>query len=710
MRSHPMGKMQSSWSAAAVMAAIGALLVPATGAAYHNLTDPSGMLWDIDDQGTGVAPSTCGSGFILNGTTDAYDNFGFMCVTTAGATLTTKCLAADVYCGVVAPAFEMSNRQLVLGEATLQGLTVQRRVYVADPAGTHPADANSFVRYYDTLHNPTAGAITVQIRYGSAAPGYNNLGSDSSTSCHGTSSGDTIMDTTDLWVTTDDTDGSGDPSLGFLMNGNGASEVIDYVALNPYTSGSSDELMWAFDDVTVPAGGTVAFLTFMIQDSNQTNAQAEATYLATMPMEAIEGLSGEQLTNIRNFAFCDDCDGDGYHLLDGDCNDWNDEVHPGITVDPCDGEDNDCDPATEDGATETWFATPCDGDDDDLCEDGQYLCVDGAQACVDGPEPAPDICDGIDNDCDPATPDGSGDERVGAACDGDDADECAEGIGSCEGGVFVCSDTMDDTPELCDGIDNDCNPSTVDGVEEDWYLAPCDGADADLCEEGQYDCVSGIQVCTDNTGEIREVCNGVDDDCDPSTEDGADETWIGDPCDGADADMCAEGHLACVDGAEYCDDLSADNFESCNGVDDDCNPATSENSDNDGDGISACAGDCNDGDSSIYPGAEEICDGVDQDCDPMTDRDGDGDGYRDCDDDCDDMNPNIHPDAEIDCTNGQDNDCNGIVDSDEPVCAFLSGGDGGCGCALAGRSDGPGILGALAIMGLALAALALRRR
>src|SRR5262245_37533729 len=37
-------------------------------------------------------------------------------------------------------------------------------------------------------------------------------------------------------------------------------------------------------------------------------------------------------------------------------------------------------------------------------------------------------CDGIDNDCDPATPDGEDDPQLGAPCDGPDGDFCLEGI------------------------------------------------------------------------------------------------------------------------------------------------------------------------------------------------------------------------------------------------------------------------------------------
>src|SRR5262249_5623766 len=41
--------------------------------------------------------------------------------------------------------------------------------------------------------------------------------------------------------------------------------------------------------------------------------------------------------------------------------------------------------------------------------------------------------------------------------------------------------------------------------------------------------------------------------------------------------------------------------------------------DNDGDGFSECAGDCNDANAAIHPGAAEVCDGVDNDCDGIVD-------------------------------------------------------------------------------------------
>jgi len=69
------------------------------------------------------------------------------------------------------------------------------------------------------------------------------------------------------------------------------------------------------------------------------------------------------------------------------------------------------------------------GDPADRCEDDNYVCdsAAGAVVCRDNVASMPDVCDGADNDCDPATPDDSGDPRLGDDCDGSDADLCAEG-------------------------------------------------------------------------------------------------------------------------------------------------------------------------------------------------------------------------------------------------------------------------------------------
>ena len=240
------------------------------------------------------------------------------------------------------------------------------------------------------------------------------------------------------------------------------------------------------------------------------------------------------------------------------------------SVDICDGADNDCDATTADGSGEPWFGQSCDGADADLCADGSYVCSAGAQTCNDNPGTAPDLCDGIDNDCNPATPDGSADPLFGQSCDGADADLCEEGTWTCSGGGLVCSDNSGNNLDLCDGLDNDCNPTTTDGSGEVWFGQSCDGADADLCAEGSLVCVGGAQQCSDATGANLELCDGVDNDCNAATIDGADESWIGQACDGADADLCTEGVFACSAGGQTCSDTTGDIVEVCDGADNDC--------------------------------------------------------------------------------------------------------------------------------------------
>ena len=109
--------------------------------------------------------------------------------------------------------------------------------------------------------------------------------------------------------------------------------------------------------------------------------------------------------------------------------------------------------------------------------------------------------------------------------------------------------------------------------------------------------------------------------------------------------------------------------------------------DDDGDGWIEEDGDCDDGDRTIHPQADELCNGVDDDCDTIVDNDpsdgttwypdADGDGFgdpalatRSCEapqgyadqaDDCDDGNGAVHPGVDEVCDNGLDDDCDGAA-------------------------------------------------
>lgn len=77
----------------------------------------------------------------------------------------------------------------------------------------------------------------------------------------------------------------------------------------------------------------------------------------------------------------------------------------------------------------------------------------------------------------------------------------------------------------------------------------------------------------------------------------------------------------------------AEPVEECNGLDDDLDGLTDEGFDEDDDGWTVCAGDCDDGQADVHPGATEVpCNGLDDDCDPTTPdgEDADGDGVSAC--------------------------------------------------------------------------------
>jgi len=177
-----------------------------------------------------------------------------------------------------------------------------------------------------------------------------------------------------------------------------------------------------------------------------------------------------------------DADGDGYALGD-DCDDDDASVYPGAS-ESCDGEDEDCDDVIDEDAVDglTYYA---DADADGYGDPGAALtsceAVDGyvsdGSDCDDVDplvNPAADeICDGADNNCDslvddddPALVD-AGVWYLDADDDGYGADDLLTACEGPEGYTDLPGDCDDDdsainpgAAELCDGVDNDCEPAT----------------------------------------------------------------------------------------------------------------------------------------------------------------------------------------------------------------------------------------------------------
>ncbi|WP_426748873.1 MopE-related protein [Myxococcus faecalis] len=325
-----------------------------------------------------------------------------------------------------------------------------------------------------------------------------------------------------------------------------------------------------------------------------------------------------------------------------------------------------------------------------------------------------ELCNGVDDNCDTVADEG--DPGGGDECATGLLGVCAKGTNACTQGTVVCVQNQTASAEQCDSLDNDCDGEVDDG--NPGGLQDCATGGVGICGEGVTYCTHGVVECVQRYGPSTEVCDDRDNDCNGQTDDGLSfQTWYQD-LDRDDYGVATQSVLACARPANHaaqagdCDDTRA-SFnpaapESCDGLDNNCDGQVDEGltrqawyRDADGDGygsasdtVSDCrqpagyvaaAGDCNDGNGAIKPGAMEVCDGADNDCDAQTDegvlgtfyRDADGDGYGSASQstqacsapmgyvsnagDCHDGNASIHPGANEVC-DGVDNNCTGGTD------------------------------------------------
>lgn len=564
--------------------------------------------------------------------------------------------------------------------------------------------------------------------------------SDVDEDCNGTSDDEdtgTIKDDADTWYVDRDQDGFGvvnssgvpyrfcDPPAGYAEvpgDCNDSKASVNPAATEMVDDGidqNCDTLELCYQDLD--------------EDSFRPDAQT-TLYSTTLDCTGPQAATGKQQTGD-----CDDTDALIYPLSAERCNQADDDCDGKVDEDAVDGSlpevcnerDDNCNGQIDENVGELWYKDS-DGDGYGDPSTAKKSCttpvgyVGNSKDCDDASRSiypgAAEHCNGLDEDCDGTIDesasdtiawyqdldlDGYGDpKKTIQACTAPSAVYVANG--------FDCDDTNSEINpvgvEICNSLDDDCDENVDEEAEDSSLIEFCNERD-DNCN-GQIDENAGVtwyrdgdgdgygnpslpvQSCTAPTGYVgnqndcddatrttypgaSERCNGVDDDCDRSTDENATDmlTWYqdldqdgyGDPK--KTVQSCTAPSTLYVANNYDCDDTNTDinpvSTEACNSLDDDCDGNVDEDAE----------------DLSLT----EVCNSRDDNCNGQVDegagvtwyRDGDGDGYgnpslpvQSCtaptgyvgnQNDCDDSTRTSYPGASERC-NSVDDDCDGSVD------------------------------------------------
>ena len=450
----------------------------------------------------------------------------------------------------------------------------------------------------------------------------------------------------------------------------------------------------------------------------------DSTFLVAVIMNKLGGPGTPDHDSDGQLNFCDDdSDGDG----DPDVTDCEplDEAFSSIHPEICNGIDENCNGEIDEdlgvigcGVAICWHEVP--------------FCVGGViQDCDPLLGAEPEVCNGVDDDCSGEVDDGLGETVCGLG-------QCLHAQQNCVDGALVeCDPMLGTEPEIEDGIDNDC-----DGLVDEDFMEPGTIVISEIMQNS--DCVP------DSFGEWFEVFNPTDQpvalngwvimddeedyhviesadlvvaepggtlifarDANPATNGGVTPDYVYDGVlltNGVDQLILAveglvvdevfyDGGPAFPDPVGASMELSIDAMNQAvndqgtswcvadepiaGGCGDLGTPGVvNDLCDADDDGYSHNGGDCDEGESSINPGADELCNDIDDNCDDQVDEGFPTKGSA-CDSDdldfCENGTYTCMADGlAVECVNedpvdivdicdGVDNDCDGEVDEDFPT-------------------------------------------
>ena len=171
-----------------------------------------------------------------------------------------------------------------------------------------------------------------------------------------------------------------------------------------------------------------------------------------------------------------------------------------------------------------------------ICKYGMRTCsFDGWSECTGAVGPSEEICDGLDNNCDAAIDNDFPEQhQLCGFVEGADygVGICTPGVMKCDDGNLYCDGHVGPAEETCDGLDNNCDGSVDEGVANTTAIVCYEGPEGTMAIG---ECRAGVRYCQDGGFDgpcdgqvlpVEEMCDNLDNDCDGEVDEGFDTRGV----------------------------------------------------------------------------------------------------------------------------------------------------------------------------------------